>query len=162
MAEPEAIEPLKIDAELWSHRDLLERIVERRFHIIEEMSDVEIGWQVELKESDADSEVALNRLNKHLNRLSWFAILQKGNPYDLVIMPKLLGRDPGLSVAQMSAVWLVFTSFLTLAGAAWLQNMDPILKLTDRDLLVQSLFWFALPIAPVSYTHLTLPTKRIV
>ena len=27
MAEPEAIEPLKIDAELWSHRDLLERIV---------------------------------------------------------------------------------------------------------------------------------------
>ena len=85
MAEPEAIEPLKIDAELWSHRDLLERIVERRFHIIEEMSDVEIGWQVELKESDADSEVALNRLNKHLNRLSWFAILQKGNPYDLVL-----------------------------------------------------------------------------
>ena len=44
MAEPEVIEPLKIDAELWSHRDLLERIVERRFHIIEEMSDVEIGW----------------------------------------------------------------------------------------------------------------------
>ena len=70
MAEPEAIEPLKIDAELWSHRDLLERIVERRFHIIEEMSDVEIGWQVELKNSETDSEIALNRLNKHLNRLS--------------------------------------------------------------------------------------------
>ena len=149
MAEPEAIEPLKIDAELWSHRDLLERIVERRFHIIEEMSDVEIGWQVELKESETDSEIALNRLNKHLNRLSWFAILQKGNPFDLVIMPKLLGRDPGLSVAQMSAVWLVFTSFLTLAGAAWLQHLDPVLKLTDPDLLTQSLFWFALPIALV-------------
>ena len=149
MAEPEAIEPLKIDAELWSHRDLLERIVERRFHIIEEMNDVEIGWQVELKNSETDSEIALNRLNKHLNRLSWFAILQKGNPFDLVIMPKLLGRDPGLSVTQMSAVWLVFTSFLTLAGAAWLQHLDPVVKLTNPDLLTQSLFWFALPIALV-------------
>ena len=29
MGEPDAIEPLRIDAELWSHRDLLERIIGR-------------------------------------------------------------------------------------------------------------------------------------
>ena len=39
MVEAEVIEPLKIDADLWSHRDLLERIIGRWFYIIEEMND---------------------------------------------------------------------------------------------------------------------------
>ena len=34
MGEPDAIEPLRIDAELWSHRDLLERIIGRWFYIV--------------------------------------------------------------------------------------------------------------------------------
>ena len=147
MAESEEIEPLKIDADLWSHRDLVERIIGRWFHVIEEMSDVEIGWQVEVKNPDMDSDFALNQLNEHLHHLSWFAILQEGKPFDLVIMPKLLGREPGLSIGQMSAVWLVFTSFLTLTGVAWLQHQNPGPKLTDPDLLLHSLSWFALPIA---------------
>ena len=146
MTEPEAIEPLKIDADLWSHRDLLERIIGRWFHIIEEMSDVEVGWQVDVKSEDIGSEQALSELNNHLNRLSWLAILQEGNPFDLVILPKP-PRAIGLSVGQISAVWLVFTSFLTLAGAAWLQHQDPTPKLTDPDLLLHSLCWFALPIS---------------
>lgn len=149
MAESEAIKPLKIDADLWSHRDLIERIVSRWFHIIEDMDDVEIGWRVSLKGQDLDSEKALIQLNKHLNRLSWFATLQDGKPFDLVIIPKLLGREPGLSVGQMAAVWLIFTSFLTLAGVAWLQHQDPGPKLTDPDLLSHSFSWFALPIALV-------------
>ena len=149
MAESEAIKPLKIDADLWSHRDLIERIVSRWFHIIEDMDDVEIGWRVDVKEQDADSEKALDQLNKHLNRLSWFAILQDGKPFDLVIMPKLFGREPGLSRGQMTAVWFIFTSFLTLAGVAWLQHQDPGPKLTDPDLLARSLYWFALPIVLV-------------
>ena len=149
MAEPEAIKPLKIDADLWSHRDLIERIVSRWFHIIEDMDDVEIGWRVNVKGQDTDSEKALDQLNKHLNRLSWFAILQEGKPFDLVIMPKLFGREPGLSMGQMTAVWLIFTSFLTLAGVAWLQHQDPGPKLTDPNLLAHSLCWFALPIALV-------------
>ena len=124
MAESEAIKPLKIDADLWSHRDLIERIVSRWFHIIEDMDDVEIGWRVNVKGQDTDSEKALDQLNKHLNRLSWFAILQEGKPFDLVIMPKLFGREPGLSMGQMTAVWLIFTSFLTLAGVAWLGRLS--------------------------------------
>ncbi|MED6297917.1 MAG: hypothetical protein VX828_06420, partial [Candidatus Thermoplasmatota archaeon] len=149
MAESEAIKPLKIDADLWSHRDLIERIVSRWFHIIEDMDDVEIGWRVNVKGQDTDSEKALDQLNKHLNRLSWFAILQEGKPFDLVIMPKLFGREPGLSMGQMTAVWLIFTSFLTLSGVAWLQHQDPGPKLTDPNLLAHSLCWFALPIVLV-------------
>ena len=84
MAETEAIEPLKIDADLWSHRDLLERIIGRWFHIIEEMNDVEIGWQVEVNNQQVDPEIALSQLNQHLNRLSWIALLQQGNPFDLI------------------------------------------------------------------------------
>ena len=148
MAETEAIEPLKIDADLWSHRDLLERIIGRWFHIIEEMNDVEIGWQVEVKNQQVDPEIALSQLNQHLNRLSWIALLQQGNPFDLIIMPKP-PQVQGLSVGQMAAVWFVFTSFLTLAGAAWLQHQDSTPKLTDPDLLLHSLCWFALPIALV-------------
>ena len=48
MGEADTIEPIRIDAELWSHRDLLERIIGRWFHIIDEVPDVEIGWQVKL------------------------------------------------------------------------------------------------------------------
>ena len=42
MTGQDEIEPIRIDADLWSHRDLLERIVQRWFHIVEEMHDVEI------------------------------------------------------------------------------------------------------------------------
>ncbi len=149
MAESEAIKPLKIDADLWSHRDLIERIVSRWFHIIEDMDGVEIGWRVNVKGQEMDSEKALDLLNKHLNHLSWFAILQEGKPFDLVIMPKLFGREPGLSMGQMTAVWLIFTSFLTLVGVAWLQHQGPGLKLTDPNLLAHSLCWFAFPIVLV-------------
>ncbi|MEE2759349.1 MAG: hypothetical protein VYA86_05155, partial [Candidatus Thermoplasmatota archaeon] len=126
-------------------RDMLERIVGRCFHVIEEMNDVEIGWQVDVKNEGEDPAFCLEKLNNHLNRLSWIALLQEGTPFDLVIMPKL-PQATGLSNGQMSAVWLVFTSFLTLAGAAWLQHQDPSPKLTDPDLLIHSLSWFSLPI----------------
>ena len=84
MGEPDAIEPLRIDAELWSHRDLLERIIGRWFYIIEEAPDVEIGWQVQLANSQENVDDALQSLNKHLRGLSWIAVLQEGNPYDLL------------------------------------------------------------------------------
>ena len=134
MTEPDVIEPMRIDADLWSHRDLLERIVQRWFHIIEEMQDVEIGWEVTLSEKQENADTALNALNRHLRGLSWIAVLQEGNPYDLIILPEP-PRGLGLSNAQTSVIWTIFTFFLTLAGAAWLQLQDPELKLTDCILL---------------------------
>ena len=148
MGESEAIESIRIDAELWSHRDLLERIIGRFFHVDEEMPDVEIGWQVKLKATQENADTALNALNKHLRGLSWIAVLQEGNPYDLVILPEP-PQGEGLSSGQVTAVWMVFTFFLSLAGAAWLQLQDPTLQLTNSDLLIESFCWFALPISLV-------------
>ena len=148
MDESEAIESIRIDAELWSHRDLLERIIGRFFHVDEEMPDVEIGWQVKLKTTQENADTALNALNKHLRGLSWIAVLQEGNPYDLVILPEP-PQGEGLSSGQVTAVWIVFTFFLSLAGAAWLQLQEPALQLTDSNLLIESFSWFALPISLV-------------
>ena len=150
MTESDVIEPIRIDADLWSHRDLLERVVQRCFHIIEEIHDVEIGWEVTLSNQQDSAEAALNALNRHLRGLSWIAILQEGNPYDLIILPEP-PRGIGLSNVQTSAIWTVFTIFLTLAGAAWLQLQDSELKLTDIDLLVDAFCWFALPISLVMF-----------
>jgi len=150
MTGQDVIEPIRIDADLWSHRDLLERIVQRRFHIIEEMHDVEIGWEVKLGNQQDNADDALNALNRHLRGLSWIAILQEGNPYDLIILPEP-PRGIGLSNGQISAIWTVFTFFLTLAGAAWLQLQDSELKLTDIDLLADAFCWFALPISFVMF-----------
>ncbi|MDP6888766.1 MAG: hypothetical protein QF454_01900 [Candidatus Thalassarchaeaceae archaeon] len=148
MSEAEAIEPIRIDTNLWSHRELLERIVERYFHIVEEIHDVEIGWQIQVKEGDAST--SLMSLNQHLRSLSWLAVLQDGSPYDLVILPDPPLGD-GLTAKQNTAVWLVFTFFLTLAGGAWLQLQNGQLKLTDPDLLTDAFCWFALPIALVMF-----------
>ena len=125
MSEAEAIEPIRIDTNLWSHRELLERIVGRYFHIVEEIHDVEIGWQIQVKEGDAST--SLMSLNQHLRSLSWLAVLQDGSPYDLVILPDPPLGD-GLTAKQNTAVWLVFTFFLTLAGGAWLQLQNGQLK----------------------------------
>ncbi len=150
MGEPDTIEPLRIDAELWSHRALLERIVGRWFNIIEEMPDVEIGWQVNLVANQDNVDGALSALNEHLRDLSWLAVLQEGSPYDLVILPEP-PQGEGLSNGQISAVWAVFTLFLALAGTAWLQLQDPNLKLTDSNLMIEAFCWFALPIVLVMF-----------
>jgi len=150
MGEPDAIEPLRIDAELWSHRDLLERIIGRWFHIVEETPDVEIGWQVQLGKGQENPDAALRALNKHLRGLSWIAVLQEGKPYDLFILPEPPQGD-GISSGQLMAVWTVFTFFLTLAGAAWLQLQEPNLKLTDSALLTEAFCWFALPMTFVMF-----------
>ena len=150
MGESDTIESIRIDAELWSHRDLLERIIGRWFHIIEEVPDVEIGWQVKLADNQEDADTALRALNKHLRGLSWIAILQEGRPFDLVILPEPPQAE-GLSNGQLTAVWTVFTFFLTLAGAAWLQLQDTGLKLTDSHLLTEAFCWFAFPISFVMF-----------
>ena len=150
MTGQDEIEPIRIDADLWSHRDLLERIVQRWFHIVEEMHDVEIGWEVTLNHQQDNPDTALNALNRHLRGLSWIAILQEGNPYDLIILPEP-PRGARLSTGQTSAIWTVFTFFLTLAGAAWLQLHDSQLNLTDLELLTDAFFWFALPISFVLF-----------
>ena len=150
MGEPDTIEPLRIDAELWSHRTLLERIVGRWFNIIEEMPDVEIGWQVNLVANQDNVDGALSALNEHLRDLSWLAVLQEGSPYDLVILPEP-PQGEGLSNSQISVVWAVFTFFLALAGTAWLQLQDPNLKLTDSNLMIEAFCWFALPIVLVMF-----------
>jgi len=144
MGGDEVLKPLRIDSKLWSHRELLERIISRQFHIIEEASGVDIGWQVRLNDSENDPSDCLNRLNRHLRKLSWIAILQEGEPYNLVILP-----DPPsvgeLEGGQLLAVWSVFTLFLTLTGSAWLQLQSGE-SLLAKSLLIESFVWFAFPI----------------
>ncbi len=150
MGDVDTIQPLRIDSNLWSHRDLLERIVGRWFTIVEEIQGVEIGWQVNLGANQVNADTALASLNEHLKELSWLAILQDGNPYDLVILPEPL-QGQGLSTGQITAVWAVFTLFLTIAGSAWLQLQDAELRLTDTNLLASAFCWFALPISFVLF-----------
>ena len=103
-----------------------------------------------LSEKQDNADTALNALNRHLRGLSWIAVLQEGNPYDLIILPEP-PRGLGLSNAQTSVIWTIFTFFLTLAGAAWLQLQDPELKLTDIELLAEAFCWFAIPISFVLF-----------
>ena len=150
MGEEDQLEPLRIDADMWSHRDLLERIISRWFNVIDEISDTEIGWQVSLKEIDHNPEAQLDQLNVHLEKMSWIATLQEGNPYDLVILPEM-PRGESLSTSQTVMVWGVFTVFLALAGASWLKIQNPELQLTSQYLLFESVKWFALPTSFVMF-----------
>ncbi|MBN17419.1 MAG: hypothetical protein CMB37_04600 [Euryarchaeota archaeon] len=159
MDEAEQLEPLRIDADMWSHRDLLERIISRWFNVIDEIDDTEIGWQVSLKETEHSSESQLDQLNNHLHKMSWIATLQEGNPYDLVILPEM-PRGESLSNTQTAVVWGVFTLFLTLAGASWLQIQNPELQLTSQELLFESMKWFALPTSSVMFLASEI-TRRI-
>ena len=145
MAGDETLEPLKIDANLWSHRDLLERMVSRQFRIIDEASGIDLGWQVDLAEGETDASEALDTLNVHLKALAWVALLQEGEPYDLIILPEPPTVE-GLTNGQMMAVWAVFTFFLTLAGSAWLQLQRPGQTLLDQSLISEAFTWFALPV----------------
>jgi hypothetical protein len=145
MGEDESLEPLPIDANLWSHRDLLERIISRHFRIIEEASGVDIGWQVELANHESNPTEQLDALNGHLRPLSWIALLQDGSPYDLIILPEPPLGD-GLSNGQMIAVWSVFMLFTTLSAGAWLQLQQPSTTLLDGKILKEALLWFSLPL----------------
>jgi hypothetical protein len=145
MSDGDALAPLPIDADLWSHRQLLERIVERWFGIIEESSGVDLGWTVKLNRDDLDPSEALAELNAHLRQLAWIALLHEGDPYELYILPEP-PRGEGLSNGQMAAVWIVFTGFLSLAGGAWMILQHPDQTLLGGTLLFDSFQWFALPI----------------
>jgi hypothetical protein len=148
MSDEITLEPLRIDSKLWSHRDLLERIISRHFHILDEASGVDLGWQVKLPDMIDNPTIALDSLNAHLRDLSWIALLQEGEPYDLIILPEPPMAE-GLSNKQMVAVWLVFALFLTLSGGAWLQLQQPDVTLLTKSLLMESLLWFTAPVLVV-------------
>lgn len=145
MSEGEALQPLRIDADLWTHRDMLERIVGRWFEIREELAGVDIGWSVGPHPDRMAPSEALRGLNDHLRELTWLAVLQEGDPFELVILPE---HKPfgGLRGAQLAGVWAVMLAFLTLTGGAWLQLQHPDLTLLDGGLLQEALLWFAVPV----------------
>jgi len=139
------LKPLRIDSELWSHSEMIGRIVDRYFVRHDEAAGAELAWHVGVDAEQTDAYEALKRLNKRLSNLTWVAILQEGEPYVVVILPEPPVLNT-LSTGQQFLAWGTFFLFTVLAGSAWLVVQRSGTMVLEVSNLLDAVIWFAFPL----------------
>ncbi len=137
------VERLVIDHHAWGQNELIQHIISRHFILGNQVAEG-IAWEAKSIGKLDDSE-ALIELNSHLFEIGWLAMLDSGNPVILSIAPAPIS-EPLIPRWQNVLVWLVMTSFLTLAGSAWLLRFREGNDLFDSEVFFQSFSQFSLPI----------------
>tara|TARA_B100000214_G_scaffold278842_1_gene208559 strand:+ start:19974 stop:22409 length:2436 start_codon:yes stop_codon:yes gene_type:complete len=137
------VERLVIDQHAWSQNELIQHIISRYFILGNQVSDG-VAWEVK-SIGQLDESNSLIELNSHLFEIGWMAMLESGNPIILSIAPSPVS-EPLIPKWQNVMIWVVMTSFLTLAGSAWLLRFRESGDLFDSEILFQSLSQFSLPI----------------
>jgi len=156
-----ALAPLRLDTTLWGDRELVEHIVDRHFTRGGEALVDEMAWDVHPKEK-GEAHHSLTVLNSQLASLGWIAVLQAGEPFVLVILPRP-PEQTGLRLAQQLGVWAIFATLMSFAGARWIQwQTGPDVLLIDQ--LEAGFTQFGLPITIVlfiaSFARLRLASKH--
>ena len=139
MSEAESI---VLDHSAWTQQDLLLHIIHRYFDLGNEAMAGQ-AWEAQAKSGRSNSE-ALIQLNKELEPLGYFSMLDRGNPPILSIAHYPEGQQV-IANWQLSVVWLMMAGFLTMIGSAWLMQFDSSATALDSNLLRESMFYMAIP-----------------
>ena len=139
-----AEEPLLIKKNRWSQRQLLKNILSRYFDIIDDAGGIWPSWIVKLEESE-DPHLALENLNKHLEKLDWMAKLDIDEPYCVKIYPKPTGIFD-LSNNSRILMWILATLSVWSMGTYWIYNLSNYDSYLNKELLMNSLIMYALPL----------------
>ena len=137
-------EPLLIHKNRWTQRELLKNILVRYFDIIDDAGGIWPSWLVKLEDSE-DPHLALENLNKHLDKLDWMAKLTIDKPFCIRIYPKPSGIF-NLSNKHRRMMWIISTLSVWAMGTYWIYNLGGYEDYLDSGLLFHSLTLYTLPL----------------
>ena len=119
MSEEEVIPAHK---ESWSRRELLQRVLSRYCHVLEDIGGRTPTYLVTEKENEDMHEVLIT-INQHLGKLSYSARLYPDDPWILQLIPHPTNQWP--SSKFIASMWLLSILTTLLAGEMWMEGARP-------------------------------------
>ena len=119
MSEEEVI-PVHKDS--WTRRELLQRVLSRHCHVLEDIGGRTPTYLVAQKE-DEDMHEVLVSINNHLEKLSYSARLYPDEPWILQLIPHPKNQWP--SSRFVASMWLLSLLTTLLAGEMWMEDARP-------------------------------------
>ena len=119
MSEEEVI-PVHKDS--WNSRELLQRVISRYCHVLEDIGGRTPTYLVAEKENEDMHEVLI-AINQHLEKLSYSARLYPDDPWILQLIPHPTNQWP--SPKFIASMWLVSLLTTLLAGEMWMEGSRP-------------------------------------
>lgn len=119
MSEEEVI-PVHKDS--WSNRELLQRVISRHCHVLEDIGGRTPTYLVAEKENEDMHEVLI-AINHHLEKLSYSARLYPDDPWILQLIPHPTNQWP--SPKFIASMWLLSLLTTLLAGEMWMEGARP-------------------------------------
>ena len=119
MSEEEVI---PVHKEAWSRRELIQRILSRYCHVLEDIGGRTPTYLVAQKE-DEDMHEVLSDINQHLGKLSYSARLYPDDPWILQLIPHPTNQWP--SPKFIASMWILSILTTLLAGEMWMEGARP-------------------------------------
>ena len=119
MSEEEVI-PVHKDS--WNSRELLQRVISRHCHVLEDIGGRTPTYLVAEKENEDMHEVLI-AINQHLEKLSYSARLYPDDPWILQLIPHPTNQWP--SPKFIASMWLLSLLTTLLAGEMWMEGSRP-------------------------------------
>ena len=119
MSEEEVI---PVHKESWSRRELLQRVLSRYCHVLEDIGGRTPTYLVTEKENEDMHEVLIT-INQHLGKLSYSARLYPDDPWILQLIPHPTNQWP--SPKFIASMWLLSILTTLLAGEMWMEGARP-------------------------------------
>jgi len=119
MSEEEVI---PVHKESWSRRELLQRVLSRYCHVLEDIGGRTPTYLVTEKENEDMHEVLI-AINQHLGKLSYSARLYPDDPWILQLIPHPTNQWP--SPKFIASMWLLSILTTLLAGEMWMEGARP-------------------------------------
>ena len=119
MSEEEVI---PVHKESWGRRELLQRVLSRYCHVLEDIGGRTPTYLVAQKEGEDMHEVLI-AINQHLGKLSYSARLYPDDPWILQLIPHPTNQWP--SPKFIASMWLLSILTTLLAGEMWMEGARP-------------------------------------
>ena len=119
MSEEEVI---PVHKESWGRRELLQRVLSRYCHVLEDIGGRTPTYLVAQKEGEDMHEVLI-AINQHLGKLSYSARLYPDDPWILQLIPHPTNQWP--SPKFIASMWLLSILTTLLAGEMWMDGARP-------------------------------------
>jgi len=108
--------------ESWTRRELLQRVLSRHCHVLEDIGGRVPTYLVSQKE-DEDMHEVLISINQHLEKLGYSARLYPDDPWILQLIPDPIHQWP--SPRFVASMWLLSLLTTLLAGEMWMEGARP-------------------------------------
>ena len=137
------IEPIEIHTKVWGQKELIVRILNRHFTLLEDYGGNWPQWKVD-SYPDIDIHTSLENANKELDALNYVARLRAGKPWDVQVIPMRISQFPH----PKWTVLLWFLSALTLTGAAinWMTPRRPDSGYFASSLVADAIICYTIPV----------------